>query len=260
MNSVSVTLNFPNLAAMIAHFSGDTSVKPVFTSVNTPAHDEDDETPNLAPPATDSAGMPWDERIHAPSKGTIKDGTWRAKKGVSDELKAQVTAELSATTAPPMPTAQPTPQPQVTTATPIPTAQPTPQATTAPPMPTAQPTPQVTTAPPMPTAQPTPQVTTAPPMPTAQPTPQVTTAPPMPTAQPTPQVTTAPQNEFQSFMEKMQPIMQSGAVDAAYLSGLTSEIAGTFAQPLSAITDIASNPQMINFAIQAMQRDGKWTA
>ena len=198
MNSVSVTLKFSSLAAMIAHFSGDTSAQPVFTSVNTPAHDdendmavnmygsspdEDDETLNTAPPATDSAGMPWDERIHAPSKGTIKDGTWRAKKGVSDELKAQVTAELSATTAPPMPTAQPTPQ-----------------------------------------------------------------------------ATTAPQSEFQSFMEKMQPIMQSGAVDAAYLSGLTSEIAGAFAQPLSAITDIASNPQMINFAIQAMQRDGKWTA
>ena len=198
MNSVSVTLKFSSLAAMIAHFSGDTSAQPVFTSVNTPAHDdendmavnmygsspdEDDETLNTAPPATDSAGMPWDERIHAPSKGTIKDGTWRAKKGVSDELKAQVTAELSATTAPPMPTAQPTPQ-----------------------------------------------------------------------------ATTAPQSEFQSFMEKMQPIMQSGAVDAAYLSGLTSEIAGAFGQPLSAITDIASNPQMINFAIQAMQRDGKWTA
>jgi len=228
MNSVSVTLKFSSLAAMIAHFSGDTSAQPVFTSVNTPAHDdendmavnmygsspdEDDETLNTAPPATDSAGMPWDERIHAPSKGTIKDGTWRAKKGVSDELKAQVTAELSATTAPPMPTAQPTPQ-----------------------------------------------ATTAPPMPTAQPTPQATTAPPMPTAQPTPQATTAPQSEFQSFMEKMQPIMQSGAVDAAYLSGLTSEIAGAFGQPLSAITDIASNPQMINFAIQAMQRDGKWTA
>ena len=184
MNSVSVTLKFSSLAAMIAHFSGDTSAQPVFTSVNTPAHDdEENEIPNLAPPEVDSDGMPWDERIHAPSKGTIKDGTWRAKKGVSDELKAQVIAELSATTAPPMPTAQPTPQ-----------------------------------------------------------------------------ATTAPQNEFQNFMQKMQPIMQSGAVDAAYLSGLTSEIAGAFDQPLSAITDIASNPQMINFAIQAMQRDGKWTA
>lgn len=42
----------------------------------------------------DSNGLPWDHRIHAGSRGVNKDGTWKAKKLVSNELKAQVEAEL----------------------------------------------------------------------------------------------------------------------------------------------------------------------
>lgn len=46
-------------------------------------------------PDFDSAGMPWDERIHASSRATVADGTWRKKRGVSDELVAEVEAELA---------------------------------------------------------------------------------------------------------------------------------------------------------------------
>jgi hypothetical protein len=56
--------------------------------------------PNETPPAptngVDSAGNPWDERIHASSRATVADGTWRMKRGVSDELVAQVRAEWGA--------------------------------------------------------------------------------------------------------------------------------------------------------------------
>lgn len=46
-------------------------------------------------PDFDSAGMPWDERIHASSRATVADGTWRKKRGVSDELVAEVETELA---------------------------------------------------------------------------------------------------------------------------------------------------------------------
>ena len=42
----------------------------------------------------DSNGLPWDERIHAGSKKQNKDGSWKARKGVGDETKKVVEAEL----------------------------------------------------------------------------------------------------------------------------------------------------------------------
>lgn len=42
----------------------------------------------------DSAGLPWDERIHSSSKSTIANGTWKKKRGVDPALVATVEAEL----------------------------------------------------------------------------------------------------------------------------------------------------------------------
>lgn len=42
----------------------------------------------------DSRNMPHDERIHASTKAKNADGTWRARRGVSPELVAQVEREL----------------------------------------------------------------------------------------------------------------------------------------------------------------------
>ena len=42
----------------------------------------------------DEHGLPWDNRIHAESKGKIADGSWRKKRGVDPALVAQVEAEL----------------------------------------------------------------------------------------------------------------------------------------------------------------------
>lgn len=53
----------------------------------------------------DSAGMPWDARIHQKAKGQKRDGTWKLIKGVSDYVVLVVTTELAsrkiATTASP---------------------------------------------------------------------------------------------------------------------------------------------------------------
>lgn len=42
----------------------------------------------------DAKGMPWDNRIHAESKGKIADGTWRKKRNLDPTLLAAVEAEL----------------------------------------------------------------------------------------------------------------------------------------------------------------------
>jgi len=105
----------------------------------------------IVPPADkgpqDKNGLTWDERIHAKSAdggGVITGaGIWRAKRGVSPELVAQVTAEQRgavtppAVTVPPPPAAPPvpTPPPVATVAAPPPPLPPTPLAPVAEPPP-----------------------------------------------------------------------------------------------------------------------------
>lgn len=60
----------------------------------------------------------WDERIHAASKTRNSDGSWRKKRGVSDELVAAVEAELRGDTSA---------TPDTTDTTEAPTAEYTPQ-------------------------------------------------------------------------------------------------------------------------------------
>lgn len=51
-------------------------------------------TLNTNPPAVDSAGLPWDERIHSGAKSIKKDGTWTYKKGSTPPIVQAVEAEL----------------------------------------------------------------------------------------------------------------------------------------------------------------------
>lgn len=44
--------------------------------------------------AHDVDGIKWDKRIHSSSKELNKDGTWRKRRGVADELVRQIEAEL----------------------------------------------------------------------------------------------------------------------------------------------------------------------
>lgn len=70
------------------------------------AIDDDDswaDPPGGTPTAgdLDSAGFPWDARIHAGSKAKMKaDGTWKLKPGVDKALVEQVRAEIGGTTIP----------------------------------------------------------------------------------------------------------------------------------------------------------------
>ena len=76
-------------------------------------------TPGVASSAAgvdlDAKGMPWDNRIHAESKGKIADGTWRKKRNLDPALVAQVEAELrqvmGAAPAAPLAPAVPAPPP-----------------------------------------------------------------------------------------------------------------------------------------------------
>lgn len=61
---------------------------------------DDDGPVNEQAPDTDARGIPWDERIHAGTKATNKDGSWRYKRGVTEATIKTVEAELTATPAP----------------------------------------------------------------------------------------------------------------------------------------------------------------
>lgn len=73
-------------------------------------------SPNLAtsPAASgaelDSAGQPWDARIHSGGKSKIANGTWKLKKGADPTEVAQVLAQNKALLDSPLPGALPTTQ------------------------------------------------------------------------------------------------------------------------------------------------------
>lgn len=109
----------PNAPAPLPHF--DANVDPAtFIPTPPPVGLEDDEPSyNSVEPTVDSAGTPWDTRIHSSSKALLKaDGTWKLKKGVDKELVTQVMGNAQA----PVATAQ--------TATPTPPSATPPNVTT----------------------------------------------------------------------------------------------------------------------------------
>lgn len=86
-------------------------------------------------PATDSTGLPWDERIHSSSKALNADGTWRYRKGVGADVKAAVEAELRGPQPQPVPMEPPPPAPAAVDFPPPPSS----IAPVAPPPPPAEP-------------------------------------------------------------------------------------------------------------------------
>lgn len=101
---------------------------------NTAADGDDDGPVNSTAPAFDSAGVPWDERIHSGTKGQNTDGTWKRRRNTHDATYNAVMSELRARAAGSQPTVAPAP----VMATPV-QAAPAPQPAAAPVM--AAPTP-----------------------------------------------------------------------------------------------------------------------
>lgn len=88
MTKILVTYEFESEDDVRAHFAGETRGAPVPNE--TPAVEQvADASPTAQPGAdVDSDGMPWDEKIHASTKTTNADGTWKARQGAAAEAKA----------------------------------------------------------------------------------------------------------------------------------------------------------------------------
>ena len=104
-----------------------------------------DETGGITTTAgidVDSAGLPWDGRIHASTRAKVADGTWRMKRGVEPEEVAKVEAELRQTMAIPVASFAPAPVEPVAPVPPAPVAPPPPSVGSAvPPAPPVSSTP-----------------------------------------------------------------------------------------------------------------------
>jgi hypothetical protein len=261
--SASVAQPFPNAPGANAPPPMPSPVPPMPSAPNGSDEGDDDESGPVnavADGAVDSKGMPWDERIHAKTKATNADGSWRYRRGVDDATKASVETELRARSAAPAPAPMPAPIPAPV---PVPTAPMQPMPAPAPlsvaaPIPTAAE--PVNTG--YPVANAAPVASPVPPMP--MPTPEPAPPPPAPEPLQTAVAVASGPLDFAQFMQHLSGQMTkrdaNGAplIHADYLAAITTEIATAFNTPLSAITDVANNPQMITFAIQAMQRDGRW--
>ena len=91
----------PVVGAMVSPGGASTPQMPMPTAT---AHaDEDEDDGDTGAPMTgdvDAEGVRWDERIHSGGKAVTAKGVWKKKRGVSDDLVAQVVAEQRGTPAP----------------------------------------------------------------------------------------------------------------------------------------------------------------
>lgn len=83
----------------------------------------------------DSAGTPWDERIHSSSKGTNKDGTWTRRRNTPDATYDAVMAEITGQNVGPAPVTPPSQSANTSAPPPPPPAPETPAAPPPPPAP-----------------------------------------------------------------------------------------------------------------------------
>lgn len=65
------------------------------TATNVPSPPPSSQ-PSNAPPEFDSAGVPFDERIHQKKRGKKTDGSWKLQKGIDPAVVQSVISELSA--------------------------------------------------------------------------------------------------------------------------------------------------------------------
>jgi len=199
----------------------------------------DDAGPvNTNAPALDSAGLPWDGRIHASSKAVNEgDGKWRMQRGIEKKLGAPAIAAIEAELRARVSGA--TPQP-VAMLAPVQTPQP---VTAAPGMPDMSQYQQPQQVQPAPMQQPV-----------AMPAPVQT---PQPAPAPAPVATGAmPFNEFMSFVGRAfqtpRADGQGMLIDQGYLAQLQAVLG------VNNIGEIQNDPGKINQAIMQLRADGRW--
>lgn len=181
---------------------------------------------NVTPPKSadqldgdfDSEGIPWDERIHAGSKGKNSDGRWKRRKGVSDFDYETITDELRHGFAAPKTDDDEGHIPGFARKQP---------EVSAPPAPVA--------------AAPVP---VAPPAPVAAPV----------AAAPVAAVATF-SRDFQGLMQKISALIQGKQVTPDYLQTIVARVNEGFKATLSTVTDIANDPRMVEYAWQCIDVD-----
>lgn len=190
--------------------------------------DADDGQPDTGAPAVDSAGVPWDARIHASSKATVADGTWRMKRGVDKAVVDAVTAELNGQ------------QPVAVETPPMPVMPEMPVAVEPMPMPVTEPT-----VAPMPTAEPV-----ATPMPVAQPEPVPAAASPVTGA-----AITIPE-----FMQKLSAQMTGpdAKITNEYLAEVVGKFNAAYGTTFVTVNDFFTAPDKLPALVQMITLDGKW--
>jgi len=207
-HKISVTLYGATVADLIAaalNFAND-------------AGGSDDEAPtnsaatSSAAPLFDSAGTPWDARIHSAGKQTVADGTWRKRKNLPEGEFDRVMAEIKAKAATPgtIPNAPPAVAAGVAAVT---ASHPDATQPVMPAAPAYVPPPSVVIAPAVPAAP------VAPPPPTmpAAPVPAAPVAPP-PAAS-----VEQPGMPFATFMPRIAAALQANKFSSADLSGYLSQ-------------------------------------
>lgn len=93
----------PVVGAMVSPGGAPTPQMPAMGMPTAAPNDEDEDDGDTGAPVTgdtDAEGVRWDERIHSGGKAVTGKGVWKKKRGVSDELVAQVIAEQRGTPAP----------------------------------------------------------------------------------------------------------------------------------------------------------------
>lgn len=185
----------------------------------------------------DRAGIPWDARIHASTRGVNQDGTWKRRRNTDDVYYASIMAELAQRVAGQQPSAPP--------AAPAAPASPAPVGivdngpVVIPPVPAAPATVPATPAPPM--AAPVAAAPAIPPAPAAA-VPAVPEAPAAPVAAP---VTEAPAPvpvggmQFKDFMPRVSAAINAGKFDNNALKGYLQQWG------LTDITQLATDPTKV---------------
>lgn len=204
---------------------------PVVTAMPTYQSNTPGASPQLAvvpkaeeksePPAVDARGFAWDSRIHASSKALNKDGTWRTRRGVTDDQVRELQAQTGKPTSEPAPYIPPVPSSPMALPPTTPPAWNPPPVQWAPPVPQAPP--QV--APPVPLA----------PAPVAAPMYQNIQTPPAEVQKPAHTLETFKDKIIDTFVS----LLSSGKIDQHYIEALKAHF------QVKEIWDVKDNPAQL---------------